>query len=176
MKVNKQCESWSDGFITNQLIMIYSVFKKDKSGVSRRRFKITSFTMNVVYHNEIIELWFCFVIWFSAIINKRYSYGPGSLTRVLALRLCNFFLYSTQLSTKLIQLINVKMPTIFGILTFISMRNATAERLKARNFFICRYFSFYEQLKCCAQLSWAWRKFYYLRAWLMRWCFKKNIF
>ena len=31
--------------------------------------------------------------------------------------------YSTQLSTKFILLINVKMPTIVGILTFISMIN-----------------------------------------------------
>ena len=30
---------------------------------------------------------------------------------------------------------NVKMPTIVGILTFISMLNTTSERLKARNFF-----------------------------------------
>ena len=49
---------------------------------------------------------------------------------------------STQLSTKFILLINVKMPTIVGILTFISMVNTTSERLKARNFFICPYFSF----------------------------------
>ena len=40
-----------------------------------------------------------------------------------------------------------------GILTFISMINTTSERLKARNFFICQYFSFYEQLKFHAQLS-----------------------
>ena len=33
-----------------------------------------------------------------------------------------------------------------------SMINTTSERLKARNFF-CRYFSFYGQLKSCAQLS-----------------------
>ena len=57
------------------------------------------------------------------------------------------------------------MATIVGILTFISMINTTSERLKARNFFICQYFSFYEQLKFCAQLSWAWKKFYILRAW-----------
>ena len=49
---------------------------------------------------------------------------------------------STQLSTKFILLINVKMPTIVGILTFISMINTTSERLKVRYFFICRYFSF----------------------------------
>ena len=47
---------------------------------------------------------------------------------------------------------NVKMPTSVGILTFISMINATPERLKARNFLICQYFSFYEQFKFRAQL------------------------
>ena len=56
-------------------------------------------------------------------------------------------------ANKFILLINVKMPTIVGILTFISMIIATSERLKARNFFICRYFSFYEQLKFSAQVS-----------------------
>ena len=45
------------------------------------------------------------------------------------------------------------MPTIVGILTFISMINATAEWLKALNSFICWYFSFYEQMKFRAQLS-----------------------
>ena len=45
------------------------------------------------------------------------------------------------------------MPTIFAILTFSSMIN------KARNFFICQYFSFYEQLKFSAQLSWARKMF-----------------
>ena len=73
-----------------------------------------------------------------------------------------FFPCSAELSTKFILLINVKMPTIAGILTFISMINTTSARLKARNFFICRYFSFYEQLKFRAQLSWAWKKFYNL--------------
>ena len=65
----------------------------------------------------------------------------------------NLFLCSTQLSTKFILLINVKMPTIVGILTFIIMINATSERHKARNFFICRYFSVHEQVKFHAQLS-----------------------
>ena len=60
---------------------------------------------------------------------------------------------STQLSTKFIMLINDKMPTVVGILTFISMINTTSERFKARHFFICRYFSFYEQLKFRAQSS-----------------------
>ena len=44
-------------------------------------------------------------------------------------------------------LINVKMPTIVGILTSINMTNTTYDRLKSRYFFICWYFSFYEQMK-----------------------------
>ena len=71
-------------------------------------------------------------------------------------------IYSTQLSRKFILLINVKMPTIVGILTFISMINTTSKRLQARNFFICRYFSFLWKFR--AQLSWAWKKFYNLSA------------
>ena len=40
-----------------------------------------------------------------------------------------------------------------------------SERLKAINLFICRCFSFYEQLKFRhAQLSWAWKKIYNLGA------------
>ena len=45
------------------------------------------------------------------------------------------------------------MPTIVGILTLIGMINTTSEKLKARNFFIFRYFSCYDQLKFRAQLS-----------------------
>ena len=58
------------------------------------------------------------------------------------LKVIKLFPCSTQLSTKSILLMNVKMPTIVGILTFICMINTTSERLKAVNFFICRYFSF----------------------------------
>ena len=56
-------------------------------------------------------------------------------------------------------LINVKMPTIVGILTFISMINTACESLKARKIFIVQNFSFCEQLKFHAQLSGAWKKF-----------------
>ena len=59
----------------------------------------------------------------SSFINSR----PGS-------EVIKLFSYSTQLSTKFILLINVKKPTIVGILTFIGMINTTSERLKARNF------------------------------------------
>ena len=63
------------------------------------------------------------------------------------------FLCSTLLSMKFIMLINVKMPTIVGILTFISMLNATSERLKARKVVIFQPFCFNEQWKFHAQLS-----------------------
>ena len=66
-------------------------------------------------------------------------------------KVIQLFPCSTQLSKKFILLINVKMPTIVGILTFISTINTTSERLKARNFFICRYFSFYKMQKFRAQ-------------------------
>ena len=39
---------------------------------------------------------------------------------------------SAQLNMKFIMLVNVKMPIIVGILTFISMINTTFENLKAR--------------------------------------------
>ena len=48
---------------------------------------------------------------------------------------------------KFILLINVKMPTIVGILTFISSINTTSESFKARNILTFHYVSFYEQLK-----------------------------
>ena len=58
------------------------------------------------------------------------------------------FSCSTQLNMKVILLINVEVPIINGILTYISGINTTSERLKASNF----YFSFYEQLKFRPQL------------------------
>ena len=45
-------------------------------------------------------------------------------------RVLNSFSCSTQLSTNCIMLINVKMPTIVGILTFINMINTKSENLK----------------------------------------------
>ena len=62
------------------------------------------------------------------------------------------FSYSTQLSMEFIMLINVKMPTIVGILTFISMINTTPEGTKARKILTFEHFSFYK-LKLHAQLS-----------------------
>ena len=63
------------------------------------------------------------------------------------------FSCSTQLSINFFLLINVKMPTIVGILTFMSGKNiilCLSERQKCR---ISRYFYTYEHLKFHAQLS-----------------------
>ena len=63
------------------------------------------------------------------------------------------FSCSTQLRLKFILLINVKMPTIVGILTFISRINykfLSFESEFSTNF---DHFNIYEQLKFHAQLS-----------------------
>ena len=67
----------------------------------------------------------------------------SSLKKVIKL----FMLNST------ILLMNVKMPTVVGILTFISRINIVSESFPARTIFIMQYFSFIEQLKFHAQLS-----------------------
>ena len=59
------------------------------------------------------------------------------------------FSYSTQLSMKFILLINVKMPTNVGILTFIGRINRTSESFKAR---FVHHFTFYEQMDFHTQL------------------------
>ena len=53
------------------------------------------------------------------------------------------FSCSSQLSMKFILLINVKMPTVVGILTFISGIDIKYKLFIARKFFIVQYFSFY---------------------------------
>ena len=51
-----------------------------------------------------------------------------------------------------IMLINVKMPTIVGIFTFMSMVNTISEGLKTREGFTFQHCYFYEQFKLYAQL------------------------
>ena len=89
----------------------------------------------------------------SQLAREELRFKLGSLTEWAGPEVIKLFSCSTQLCMKFFLLINVKMPTIVGILTFISMINTASKRFEARNFFICRYFSFYEQLKFCAQLS-----------------------
>ena len=64
------------------------------------------------------------------------------------------------------------MPTIVGILTFISRINDWLLWLKPEISIDFGYFSIYEQLKFHAQLSWERKKFYNLGAWLK--CTKSN--
>ena len=54
---------------------------------------------------------------------------------------------------KFILLINVKMPTIVGIFTFISIIYTFYENLKTRIVFILKYFSCYELLKFSVELG-----------------------
>ena len=77
-----------------------------------------------------------------------WSQTPNTGPEVIKLFPC-----STRLRTKFILLINVKMPTIVGILTFISMINTTYERLRASNLSTFQGFSFYDELKVHAQFS-----------------------
>ena len=63
------------------------------------------------------------------------------------------FSCSTQLSTELILLINVKMQTVVSILTIISGINTTCEGFKARTVVIFSSFNFYKHLKFHAQFS-----------------------
>ena len=49
-------------------------------------------------------------------------------------------------------LINVKMPAVVGIITFISMINTASESLKARKVFIFQHFNCKEQFKFHDQL------------------------
>ena len=72
------------------------------------------------------------------------------------------FSCSTQLSMKFSPLINVKMPTIVGILTFMRGKNSILGISEPKNSLISWYLSTYEHLKFHAQLSWAWKKFYNL--------------
>ena len=78
--------------------------------------------------------------------NKLFGLRPGP--EVIKLFSC-----STQLSLKFLLLINVKMPTIVGILTFISRRNYQFLRVEPEFSTNFDYFSIDEQLKLHAQLS-----------------------
>ena len=69
-----------------------------------------------------------------------YSVQPG--IEVIKLLLCSY-----QLNMKFILLINVKIPTVVGILTFISRSNTTYVNLRTRNYLVYHYFTFYEIIK-----------------------------
>ena len=70
------------------------------------------------------------------------------------LQVIKLFICSIQLSMKFILLINVKMPTVVGILTFINRINTSSENFLARKSFVFLHLSFHEPvLKFHAQLG-----------------------
>ena len=93
------------------------------------------------------------VVWSGSSLFTILNQRP--VTEVIKLCSC-----STQVSMKIIMLINVKMPTILSIITLISMIN-TSESLKANKVFIFSIFVII-LLFFIAWLSWAWTKFYNL--------------
>ena len=101
------------------------------------------------------NLWFYVSIFGQTGLNQQCS--PSSDQ---ALRLWNFLLCSIQLGTRFILLKNVKVPIIFGILTFISGINSPSNSFKARKIFCFHHFTFYGQLKFQAELSWALNSLY----------------
>ena len=83
--------------------------------------------------------------------------GPKVLKKNLCL---------TQLSIKFFLLINIKMPTIVGISTFMSRKIALKAYLSPKTIWISWYFYTYQHLKFHAQLSWASKCFNNLGTWL----------
>ena len=69
--------------------------------------------------------------WSSAGIEFKTSFYriTGGTVLYPGVEVIKLFSCSAQLGTKIILLINVKMPTIVGILTLISMINTTSERI-----------------------------------------------
>ena len=68
------------------------------------------------------------------------------------------------MSMKFILLINVKMPTIVGMLTFISMIKTSLDSLKSRNVYTFQHFCFYEQFELLCSVELSMKKFYNLGA------------
>ena len=75
-----------------------------------------------------------------------------SKTTTTGFKIIKLFSCSTELSMKFILLVNVKMPTIVGILTFTSRINSTSESLKVINFIIFSAFIAVEVL-CSVELT-----------------------
>ena len=61
------------------------------------------------------------------------------LSAISGLKVIKQILCSNQISMEFIMLINVKMPTIVGILTFIRIVNTPSEKLKAINIYVSTF-------------------------------------
>ena len=106
----------------------------------------------------------------SEVVHRKNYYSPIILEkpwfqvlRPLPEPIKNFFHCSTQLSMEFIMPINVKMPTIVGILTFISMINTPSDSLKPKVFIFQDFIILWAvEISCSVELSM--KKFYILRA------------
>ena len=73
-------------------------------------------------------------------------------------------------------LINVKMPTIVGILTFMSRKNSILGLFESEKRWNSWYFYTNKHLKFPSQLSWAWKKFYNIGPCLSLNCIRNKVF
>ena len=96
-------------------------------------------------------------VYLSVSIQKLYDFGNCFVVlpwwHTSGPKVIKLFSCSAQLRLKFILLINVKMPTIVGILTFISRINYRLLSSKPSISIYLGYFRLYEQLKLQAQLS-----------------------
>ena len=60
---------------------------------------------------------------------------------------------------KIVLVINFEMPTLVGILKFITRTNVIIYCCELENCLICLHFDIYEDNKFHDHLSWAWKKF-----------------
>ena len=105
----------------------------------KHRLWVLKRTISMSTQNKCLNWWVIFLSSCSIFLfiwTNRTLQIPGP-------EIIKLFSCSTQLSTTFILLINVKMPTIVGILTFISRINTASERLKARKISVFQHFSFY---------------------------------
>ena len=102
------------------------------------------------FYNKIVKIFskrnFTEVVF--KIFNHSFDHIQSSGPEVIKLFSC-----SAQLRLKFILLINVKMPTIVGILTFISRINCKLWSSKFSISILLGYFGIYEQFKFHIQLS-----------------------
>ena len=109
------------------------------------------------------------IICFCREIIRKHNKSTSFLTNISKIskpgpEVIKLFLCSIQLSMNFFLLINVKMPTIVGILTFMSGKNSILGLSEPKKNWISWYFYTYEHLKFHAQVSWPWKKFYDLGA------------
>ena len=94
--------------------------------------------MHWLFELKEVELWLTHVGFGTYPLNVHAD--VSSVTRPRGYKLFNSQLNC--MSTIFIMHINVKMPTIVGILKFINMMNASLDNMKARKFFIFQHFVF----------------------------------